>query len=58
MPVIAEDMSVPAAELMIVGHYDKLPGYATRRPAGSPSWLLLWTQAGAGTVAQGGAPFE
>ncbi|RVX42519.1 AraC family transcriptional regulator of arabinose operon [Nonomuraea polychroma] len=58
MPVIAEDMSVPAAELMIVGHYDKLPGYDTRRPAGSPSWLLMWTQAGAGLVAQGGAPFE
>ncbi|MGI5289174.1 helix-turn-helix domain-containing protein [Nonomuraea polychroma] len=51
-------MSVPAAELMIVGHYDKLPGYDTRRPAGSPSWLLMWTQAGAGLVAQGGAPFE
>ncbi|MGP3964925.1 helix-turn-helix domain-containing protein [Nonomuraea sp. 3N208] len=56
--MIAEDLSVPAAELMIVGHYDKLPGYGTRRPAGSPSWLLLWTQAGAGLVAQGGAAFE
>lgn len=58
MPVIAEDMSVPAAELMIVGHYDKPPGYATRRPTGSPSWLLMWTQAGSGLVAQGGASFE
>ncbi|TMR96182.1 hypothetical protein, partial [Nonomuraea basaltis] len=57
MPATAEDMSVPAAELMIVGHYDKRPGYATRRPAGSPSWLLLWTQAGAGFVEQGGASF-
>ncbi|MFI6735527.1 helix-turn-helix domain-containing protein [Nonomuraea sp. NPDC050451] len=51
-------MSVPAAELTIVGHYDKAPGYATRRPTGSPSWLLLWTEAGAGFVAQGGASFE
>ncbi|MEU6781571.1 helix-turn-helix domain-containing protein [Nonomuraea angiospora] len=51
-------MSVPAAELTIVGHYDNAPGYATRRPAGSPSWLLLWTEAGAGFVAQGGASFE
>ncbi|MEW1840769.1 helix-turn-helix domain-containing protein [Nonomuraea angiospora] len=51
-------MSVPAAELTIVGHYDQTPGYATRRPAGSPSWLLLWTEAGAGFVAQGGASFE
>ncbi|MFI7130017.1 helix-turn-helix domain-containing protein [Nonomuraea sp. NPDC050153] len=50
-------MSVPAAELTIVGHYDKAPGYATRRPAGSPSWLLLWTEAGAGFVEQGGASF-
>ncbi|MGP3919114.1 helix-turn-helix domain-containing protein [Nonomuraea sp. 10N515B] len=56
--MIAKDLSVPAAELMIVGHYDKLPGYGTRRPAGSPSWLLMWTQAGAGLVAQGGAAFE
>ncbi|MEV0231700.1 AraC family transcriptional regulator [Nonomuraea sp. NPDC050786] len=55
MPVTAEDLSVPAAELTIVGHYDKAPGYATRRPTGSPSWLLLWTEAGAGLVEQGGA---
>ncbi|WP_433430099.1 helix-turn-helix domain-containing protein [Nonomuraea sp. CA-141351] len=57
MPVTAEDLSVPAAELTIVGHYDKAPGYATRRPTGSPSWLLLWTEAGAGLVEQGGASF-
>ncbi|TDD18239.1 AraC family transcriptional regulator, partial [Nonomuraea diastatica] len=50
----AEDLSVPAAELLILGHYDKAPGYATRRPAGSPSWLLLWTEAGEGDVEQGG----
>ncbi|MFB4275598.1 helix-turn-helix domain-containing protein [Nonomuraea sp. MTCD27] len=54
----AEDLSVPAADLMIVGHYDKAPGYATRRAGGSPSWLLLWTEAGAGYVAQGGASRE
>ncbi|MEO3870096.1 helix-turn-helix domain-containing protein [Nonomuraea sp. B12E4] len=54
----AEDLSVPAAELTIVGHYDKAPGYVTRRPGGSPSWLLLWTEAGAGSVAQGEASFE
>ncbi|MCK2216865.1 helix-turn-helix domain-containing protein [Actinomadura sp. ATCC 31491] len=47
-------MSFPAAELMIVGHYDKAPGYGTRRPGGSLSWLLMWTQAGAGLVEQGG----
>ncbi|WP_223166446.1 helix-turn-helix domain-containing protein [Nonomuraea sp. SYSU D8015] len=51
-------MSIPAAELTIVGHYDKPAGYGTRRPAGSPSWLLMWTQAGAGLVAQGGASYE
>ncbi|TMR15874.1 AraC family transcriptional regulator, partial [Nonomuraea zeae] len=54
----AEDLSVPAAELMIVGHYDKTAGYATRRSAGSPSWLLLWTEAGAGLVEQGAVSCE
>ncbi|MBB6548654.1 helix-turn-helix domain-containing protein [Nonomuraea rubra] len=54
----AEDLSVPAAELMIVGHYDKGAGYATRRPGGSPSWLLLWTESGAGVVEQGGVSFR
>ncbi|MEU6714688.1 helix-turn-helix domain-containing protein [Nonomuraea sp. NPDC046802] len=54
----AENMSVPAAELTIVGHYDQRPGYATRRSGGSPSWLLLWTQAGAGFITQGGVSFE
>ncbi|WP_197094064.1 AraC family ligand binding domain-containing protein, partial [Nonomuraea sp. SBT364] len=47
-------MSVPAAELIVVGHYDQPAGYATRRAAGAPSWLLMWTQAGAGLVEQGG----
>lgn len=55
MPVTVEDMSVPAAELVIVGHYDKPPGYATRRTLGSPSWLMMWTQAGGGLIEQGGA---
>lgn len=57
MTVTAENLSVPAAELMIVGHYDKPAGYGTRRPHGSPSWLLLWTQAGEGRVEQAGAAF-
>lgn len=57
MTVTAENLSVPAAELMIVGHYDKAAGYGTRRPHGSPSWLLLWTQAGEGRVEQAGASF-
>ncbi|TYB47191.1 helix-turn-helix transcriptional regulator [Nonomuraea sp. PA05] len=43
---------------MIVGHYDKAAGYATRRSGGSPSWLLLWTEAGEGLVEQGGAAFR
>ncbi|MBB6346366.1 AraC family transcriptional regulator of arabinose operon [Nonomuraea muscovyensis] len=53
----AEDLSVPAAELIIVGHFDKTPGYATRRSSGWPSWLLMWTQSGAGLVEQAGASF-
>lgn len=57
MPVTAEEMSVPAAELTIVGHFDNRPGYVTRRVTGSPSWLLMWTQDGAGLVEQAGASF-
>jgi AraC family transcriptional regulator of arabinose operon len=57
MPVTAEEMSVPAAELTIVGHFDNRPGYATRRVTGSPSWLLMWTQDGAGLVEQAGVSF-
>ncbi|MEU7743388.1 helix-turn-helix domain-containing protein [Nonomuraea sp. NPDC049158] len=57
MPVTAEEMSVPAAELTIVGHFDNRPGYATRRVSGSPSWLLMWTQDGAGLVEQAGVSF-
>ncbi|MEV4217466.1 AraC family transcriptional regulator [Nonomuraea sp. NPDC049725] len=48
-------MTVPAAELIVLGHYDQPLGYATRRAAGAPSWLLMWTQAGEGLVEQGGA---
>lgn len=55
MPVKAEDMSVPAAEPAVVGHHDRTPGYAVRRANGSPSWLMMWTQAGAGLVEQAGA---
>ncbi|MET8003829.1 helix-turn-helix domain-containing protein [Nonomuraea glycinis] len=50
-------MPVPAAELTIVGHYDQPSGYATRRASGAPSWLLMWTQAGAGHVEQSGVSF-
>ncbi|MFG3437280.1 helix-turn-helix domain-containing protein [Nonomuraea sp. NPDC047897] len=53
----ADDMSVPAAESIIVGHFDERPGYVTRRPGGSPNWLLMWTQAGAGLVKQSGVSF-
>jgi AraC family transcriptional regulator of arabinose operon len=57
MTVTAENMPVPAAELTIVGHYDQPPGYATRRASGAASWLLMWTQAGAGHVEQSGVSF-
>ncbi|MCG5218209.1 helix-turn-helix domain-containing protein [Streptosporangium soli] len=57
MSATAEYMSVPAAELVIVGHFDRTPGYAVRRAGGAPSWLLLWTEAGAGRVEQGERAF-
>ncbi|WP_327092229.1 helix-turn-helix domain-containing protein [Nonomuraea sp. NBC_01738] len=47
-------MSVPATELVLLCHSDKAPGYAVRRNSGSPSWLLMWTEAGSGHVEQGG----
>ncbi|MDH6708410.1 AraC family transcriptional regulator of arabinose operon [Kitasatospora sp. MAA19] len=50
----ADDMSVPAAELVILGHFDQSSGYAVRRSQGSPSWLLMWTRDGAGLVEQAG----
>ncbi|WP_217370385.1 AraC family transcriptional regulator [Nonomuraea antri] len=50
----AENLTIPATELTIVGHYDKTPGYVTRRRTGASSWLLLWTQAGGGLVEQAG----
>lgn len=62
MPVAAEDLTDPAADdgdphpaALIVGRFDQAPGYAVDRPRGAPSWLMLWTEGGAGFVGQGGA---
>jgi AraC family transcriptional regulator of arabinose operon len=53
MPVSAEDLLNPAAELVVVGYYDQRPGYAVHRATGASSWLFAWTVAGAGQVHQG-----
>jgi AraC family transcriptional regulator, arabinose operon regulatory protein len=53
MTVTAENMPNPAA--LIVGRYNNPRGYAVSRRTGSPSWLLLWTDGGAGLVSQGAA---
>ncbi|AJE81348.1 arabinose operon regulatory protein [Streptomyces albus] len=45
----------PPADALVVGRYDQRPGYAVHRAAGSRSWLLLWTEGGAGRVRQGAA---
>ncbi|WP_431046416.1 helix-turn-helix domain-containing protein [Streptomyces sp. P1-3] len=58
MPVASEnlpDPAAPPAEVLIVGRYAQRAGYAVRRERGAPSWLLLWTDGGAGRVRQGGA---
>ena len=57
-------MRVPAANLretaapppgeLIIGRYDEGADYLVRRSSGAHSWLLLWTEAGAGDVRQGG----
>ncbi|MFH8371629.1 helix-turn-helix domain-containing protein [Streptomyces sp. NPDC018031] len=51
LPVTA----APPAQALVVGRFSRGHGYAVRRPAGAPSWLLLWTDGGAGRVRQGGA---
>lgn len=51
LPVTA----APPAGALVVGRYARRTGYAVRRPAGAPSWLLLWTDGGTGRIAQGGA---
>ncbi|MEU3982027.1 AraC family transcriptional regulator [Streptomyces sp. NPDC026672] len=40
---------------VVVGRYDRGPGYGVERPAGADSWLLTWTTAGRGLVRQGTA---
>ncbi|MFE3850124.1 helix-turn-helix domain-containing protein [Streptomyces griseorubiginosus] len=43
----------PPPGLVVVGHYDELPGYALQRPRGADSWLFTWTVSGRGTLRQG-----
>ncbi|QKW09776.1 helix-turn-helix domain-containing protein [Streptomyces sp. NA04227] len=45
----------PPPELLIAGRYAQLPGYAVHRAQGARSWLLLWTEGGAGRIRQGAA---
>ncbi|MCX4648893.1 MULTISPECIES: helix-turn-helix domain-containing protein [unclassified Streptomyces] len=57
MRVSATDLretAAPPPGVLIVGRHDGQPDYAVRRTAGAPSWLLLWTESGAGHVRQGG----
>ncbi len=55
----AEELTETAADpspppgLVVVGRFHQEPGYAVNRPAGSDSWLILWTTGGAGLVGQG-----
>jgi AraC family transcriptional regulator of arabinose operon len=48
-------MPDPATEVVVIGRFDERPGYATRRTGGASSWLVLWTDHGAGRIEQGGA---
>ncbi|GGI97175.1 helix-turn-helix domain-containing protein [Streptomyces brasiliensis] len=56
LPVTAVpgDPSPPPGPV-VVGRYDRDPGYSVERPAGSDSWLLTWTTGGRGLVRQGTA---
>lgn len=55
LPVPAAGDAVPHPASLIVGRSDERPGYVVNRPKGASSWLLLWTDGGAGFVSQGGA---
>ncbi|WP_424882347.1 helix-turn-helix domain-containing protein [Streptomyces sp. SLBN-8D4] len=63
MPVTADALPETAApgdpgpppDLVVVGRYDELPGYAVQRPRGADSWLFTWTVGGRGTLRQGRA---
>ncbi|MFC8427832.1 helix-turn-helix domain-containing protein [Streptomyces sp. NPDC057253] len=43
----------PPPGLVVVGHYDELPGYTVQRPRGADSWLFTWTVSGRGSLRQG-----
>ena len=51
----AADDTMPHPSALIVGRFDQRSGYAVNRPRGAPSWLLLWTDGGAGYIGQGGS---
>lgn len=59
----ADDLPVTAAPgdpspppgLVVVGRFDEGEGYRVDRPAGSDSWLFVWTTDGSGRLRQGGA---
>ena len=52
------DAEPERAAFWAVGRFDERPGYASWRPAGAGSWLLMVTDGGAGTVRQGGVQLE
>ncbi|WSQ07277.1 helix-turn-helix domain-containing protein [Streptomyces sp. NBC_01231] len=43
----------PPPGLVVVGRYDRPPGYGVNRPRGSDSWLFTWTTGGQGRLSQG-----
>ncbi|MFD3501300.1 helix-turn-helix domain-containing protein [Streptomyces sp. NPDC058676] len=63
MPVTADGLPETAAPgdpapppgLVVVGHFDQMPGYGVHRPRGADSWLFTWTTGGQGRLRQGSA---
>jgi hypothetical protein len=47
------EAATPVAEVLITGRFDERPGYVTRRSRGARSWLLMWTDGGAGQIRHG-----
>ncbi|MGW7300575.1 helix-turn-helix domain-containing protein [Streptomyces sp. NPDC054829] len=54
LPDTAAGDPAPPPGLVVVGRFDRPPGYAVHRPLGADSWLFTWTTGGHGRLRQGG----
>lgn len=55
MPSANSGTWAPPADVLMTALTDLRPPSNATRPTGAPSWVMMWTLAGAGVVEQGGA---